>query len=245
MSFEEELFYFGNDVETAKRSYLYMRCIREAFNQMLEKDKAVRFWRDAEYSFTVNFFMALGRIFSEDKFYEKENRTLSKLLKELRGGKNSFHPAEILKKDALKERKFEQFKDKESLLEYLPKYMEDTYELTKTDVGRIISLCNEVRKKWDDNLKEIRDAIMAHAGVMDDEERVKLLQQGTYAIIEEIIGMLCALHSDLRDNYQDGRQPHFILQEKFPYVVVRGVYLSHPLSNHPDYLECRDLFGSY
>ena len=86
--------------------------------------------------------------------------------------------------------------------------MKNTHELNALDFAKIEALKCEAEILWKD-IKDIRNKILAHQDILNENKKNNILAKGKYEIFEKIISKLLTIRYILDAAYINGTKPDF------------------------------------
>jgi hypothetical protein len=161
------------------------------------------FWNTILGALQSSAFVALARIFEEDKStYNAEH--LLRFAEEMNG---------ILSRQALEARKIRGGMSAEAAKEYAA----DAFELRPSGLSKVRAEFQTRRQFFLDKVAPIRHQVFAHAAKINKEERDALFTAVLMRPLEELVVFTLRLHGSLFQLYHNGREP---LLEDAPSNIV-------------------------
>ncbi len=204
-NFETEFDVFSNNVDRVARQFFYNRALNACLND-IEKtgDQNSQFWRNVQFNFIQSTFLIFGNIFDKNN----KSHSVARLIRF--GRKTDFFEKGRRKFQENLKKLLQDFKREDA--EYqdeseLQARIDGAYLLQDSDWDTIEKEINRARVLWNDNLKGIRDKVMAHNDQLSEEERCDLLKQGKFTVIEEVIDILLTIKNVLFEARHNGKKP--------------------------------------
>jgi len=196
-AFVDELETFRTEEEVAQQyffCYLSVRSVGAVNPDVLKKiNETPLFWITTHHAMLLAAFVALGRIFDQDK---RSIHNIDKLLRSVTDN------TDLLTNAALKKRKEAMGISASDAAEYV----KGKYELTPTDIRAMRKAVSHWRGVYEARYRDIRHGVFAHKGLgpaaVDD-----LMAKTNVDEMKEMFGFLHALHLSLQELYLNGRKP--------------------------------------
>lgn len=194
--FEEELEVFRTEEEAAQQyffAYLSVKNLAASDDDVLANiNNTPLFWRTTHHAMVLAAFVALGRIFDQDK---KSDHNIDKLMR-VTGESLS-----LFTKPALAARKVEAGLTQQEAVGYVA----NAHELTTADVRGLKKQVAHWRRIYEDRYRDVRHEVFAHKR----NQRIvdKLLAKTNIDEIKEMFGFLAGLYQALDQLFLNGREP--------------------------------------
>lgn len=194
--FSRQLEVFRTDAESACQFFyadlaMHEAALRDArvyqmFNQ------AAGWWNTVSRALLDAMFISLGRVFDQHS-----SHGVDRLLKFMETN------PEVLSKTALLERK-----SKGVPARMLPQWVESAHELRAADTRRLRKQVAAWRRVYEHVYKDVRDRVIAHRELADDDEEARdLFSRTNKAELERLLHFLAGLHDALWHLLVNGRKP--------------------------------------
>jgi hypothetical protein len=194
--FSRELDVFRSEAESACQFFygdlaMHEAALRSArvhrmFNQ------AANWWNTVGRALQDSTFVAIGRMFDQHSLH-----CVDRLLKIIER-----HP-DIFSKTALLQRKSKGVRSR-----WLPELVESAYELRAADVRSLRKQVAVHRSVYERVYKDVRDRVIAHRELADDDDGTRALFSKTNkAELERLLHFLAGLHDALWHLLVNGRKP--------------------------------------
>ena len=215
MSYKKEFEIFSNNINQAARLFYYHQEIDKQIYADGKKHENepdgyfhyskiyqaiefnAQFWMDYKNFSIMSTIIILGRIFSKDKGKDKSHH-VERLIETAK-------KSDLFTKEKLKERTIT---GSQNASEWIDKFLERTYELSKLDFEEIEKFVSKIRKKWD-QIKSLRNKVLAHQDIISDEKKSEIFKQSKYSTFEEIILDLLKVENILWQAFYNGEKPDF------------------------------------
>ncbi len=202
-AFVDELELFRTEEEVAQQyffCYLSVRTLAAAEPEVLKTINATPlFWITTHHAMLLSAFVALGRIFDQDK---KSLHNIDKLIKAVSDDLQAFT------RPALAARKLAAGISAEDAAAYV----EVTYELTPADVRDIRKQVAYWRRVYEARYRDIRHGVFGHKG-LDQAGTDALMAKTNIEEMKSLFGFLHVLHGTLWEAYFNGRKPDLAIPE--------------------------------
>ncbi len=221
--FRHELEVFGTEVESAIQFFYASLSISASLTDNEEALRLVNetpmFWRTIFGALQTSFFIALYRIFDQNK-HSKHN--IDKLLRVAQSN------ADIFSKEALEARKR---KGSENANDWIDEYMKDAYVPTVSDFRLLRKYVNKYRKVYENRYRDIRKEIFAHKGLSKSDAVQKLFDKTNKRELEKLLLFLNRLYKCLWELFNNGKKP-VLQQMKYSDRVMRIAEIPEWQSTH-------------
>jgi hypothetical protein len=202
-AFVDELELFRTEEEVAQQyffCYLSIRTLAAAEPEVLKTINATPlFWITTHHAMLLSAFVALGRIFDQDK---KSVHNIDKLIKAVSDDLPAFtRPALAARKRAAR-----------ISAEDAAAYVKSTYELTPADVRDIRRQIAHWRRVYEARYRDIRHGVFAHKG-LDRAGADALMVKTNVEEMKSLFGFLHVLYETLWEAYFNGRKPDLTIRE--------------------------------
>lgn len=202
-AFVDELELFRTEEEVAQQyffCYLSIRTLAAAESEVLKTINATPlFWIRTHHAMLLSAFVALGRIFDQDK---KSVHNIEKLIKAVSDDLPAFtRPALAIRKQAAG-----------ISAEDAAAYVRDTYELMPADVRDIRKQVAHWRRVYEARYRDIRHGVFAHKG-LDRAGTDALMAKTNVEEMKSLFGFLHVLYETLWEAYFNGRKPDLTIRE--------------------------------
>lgn len=157
------------------------------------------FWNLLLHSLQTTFFIVLGKIFDDGPDAHSIHKLMSSCVAN----------PELFSKKALSIRKTKNGKRPEWLDEYLSK----AFEPTTKDLRALKNSLSPFRKNFDKVYKDIRNKVVAHKILKENEKISDLFSKTQIKEIEEILHYLYDLLATLWELFHNGREPKLGVQQ--------------------------------
>jgi hypothetical protein len=196
--FEDELEVFHTEEETAQQyffSYLGVRSLVATNAEVLRIMNATPlFWITTHHAMLLAAFVALGRIFDQDR---RSLHNIDKLMRTVSADLAMFsRPALELRKQLTGAISRQEAKE----------YVSTAYELTAQDVRDIRKKVASWRKIYEARYRGIRHGVFAHKGLSKTGTNA-LMKLTNVEEMKAMFGFLHKLHDALWELYKNGRKP--------------------------------------
>ena len=207
-SFEDELEILRTEAESAAQ-YLYAYlAIHEVAAQHTEVENllntALLFWNTTLGALQTSAFIALGRVFDDDK----GSHGVARLLR------LAIASPQIFTRDALAARKQG---NRPTKPEWLDGFMSTTYEPLPSDFEFLQQKVSENKAVYEEKYKPIRNKVFAHKDIKGNAKVHALFAQTNISELQTVTLFLQSLHNALRELFDDGFKP--VLREH-PHTVA-------------------------
>lgn len=211
--FTTELENFRIEEESAQQfflGYLALQRIPASNTTVLDKlNDHPTFWITARYALLVATFVALGRIFDQDK---RSIHNIDKLLRSVSDNLSIFCPA------GLCERRVTEGMD----VDIAAEYAREKYALSIVDVRDMRKAVAHWRNVYEVRYRDIRHLVFAHRGISREDADL-LMAKAKVDEMQELLGFLEALYTSLWELYVNGRKPDLIpVAFSFPPIPDRS-----------------------
>lgn len=197
----DELELFRTEEEVAQQyffCYLSVRSLAAAEPEVLKSMNATPlFWITTHHALLLSTFVALGRIFDQDK---KSLHNIDKLIKAVSDGLPAFARPAIRKQAA------------GLLAQDAAAYVQEAYELTASDVRDIRKQVAHWRRVYEARYRDIRHGVFAHHG-LDRADVDALMAKTNIEEMKSLFGFLHVLYGSLWEAYFNGRKPDLTIPE--------------------------------
>lgn len=174
--------------------YLSLQLVPGSNPAVLSKlNETPSFWITARYSLLVAAFVALGRIFDQDR---RSVHNIDKLLRAVHQNIGIFTQAGLL------QRKTADGMDPV----FAAEYVKEKHDLTPADVKEMSKAVAYWRSVYQARYRDVRHLVFAHRGIpRADVDALMALTK--IDEMKEMLGFLDALHLSLRELHLNGRKP--------------------------------------
>ena len=195
-TFEDELEVFRTEEEVAQQYFFAYLSVRA----LALKDKDVLanmntnplFWKTTHHAMVLAAFMAIGRIFDQDRL---SDHNIDKLMTATADNLHLFTKAELAKRKIAAGLTQEQ----------ADKYVSDRYELTLPDIRDLKKQVAKWRRVYDERYRDVRHQAFAHKRKRETVEAV--MAKTNIDEIKEMLGFFAGLQTALEQLWLNGRQP--------------------------------------
>ncbi len=195
-AFVDELELFRTEEEVAQQyffCYLSVRSLGAVNPDVLKKiNETPLFWITTHHAMLLAAFVALGRIFDQDR---RSIHNIDKLLRSVTDNMALFTNA------TLKRRKEAHGLSASGAAEYA----KGKYELTPTDIRAMRKAVSHWRGVYEARYRDIRHGVFAHKG-LDRAAVNDLMEKTNVDEMKKMFGFLHALHLSLQELYLNGRK---------------------------------------
>jgi hypothetical protein len=213
-AFVDELELFRTEEEVAQQyffCYLSVRTLAAAQAEVLKTiNDTPLFWITTHHAMLLSAFVALGRIFDQDK---KSLHNIDKVIKAVSDDLQAFtRPALAVRKQAAG-----------LSADDAAAYVGDAYELTPVDVRDIRKQVARWRQVYEARYRDIRHGVFAHKS-LNRADTDALMAKTNIEEMKSLFGFLHVLHGALWQAYFNGRKPDLAIPEFVlpPVPVPRG-----------------------
>jgi hypothetical protein len=202
-AFVDELELFRTEEEVAQQyffCYLSVRTVAAAEPEVLKSMNATPlFWITTHHAVLLSAFVALGRIFDQDK---KSVHNIDKLIKTVSDDLAAFtRPALAVRKQAAG-----------VSADDAAAYVADAYELTPADIKAIRKQVAHWRRVYEARYRDIRHGVFAHKG-LDQAGTDALMAKTNVEEMKSLFGFLHVLCETLWEAYFNGRKLDLTIRE--------------------------------
>ena len=198
MSILDELENFRMEQEAAQQyffGYLSLQLIPSSNPEVLAKlNDTPGFWITARYALLLSAFVALGRIFDQDR---RSIHNIDKLLGAVSTNMSLFT------RSALQQRRISDGMPPSAAA----KYASDKHDLTIADYRAMRKAVAEWRRVYEDRYRDVRHLVFAHRGIPRSQIDT-LMSKTTIDEMQQILGFLHSLQVSLDELYRNGRKPN-------------------------------------
>jgi hypothetical protein len=199
----DELELFRTEEEVAQQyffCYLSVRALAAAEPEVLKSMNATPlFWITTHHAMLLSAFVALGRIFDQDK---KSLHNVDKLIKAVSDGLPDFtRSALAIRKQAAG-----------LSAQHAASYVQGAYELTTSDVRDVRKQVAHWRRVYEARYRDIRHGVFAHHG-LDRANADALMAKTNIEEMKSLFGFLHVLYESLWEAYFNGRKPDLTIPD--------------------------------
>jgi len=197
--FAHELEVFRGEAESAAQflyAYLAVCATMSEHRPVLDlMNRTTLFWATSLGALQQSAFIALGRIFDQDR---KSKHNVDRLLRLAQDNRH------IFSKKALGRRKEEV---SSNASEWLPAYLRRAYEPTVHDFRRLRAHVRKWRRVYEKNYRPIRHQVFAHKAISDRSVTAELFAKTNIREMQRLSTFLCSLHEALWQLFNNGYRP--------------------------------------
>jgi AbiU2 len=201
-AFVDELELFRTEEEVAQQyffCYLSVRTMAAAKPEVLKTiNDTPLFWITTHHAMLLSAFVALGRIFDQDK---RSIHNIDKLLRSVTDNIAVFTNAALQKR-----------KEADVSISDAVNYVKGKYELTQVDVRAMRKAVSQWRGVYEERYRDIRHGVFAHKG-LNRTDTDALMAKTNIDEMKSLFGFLHALHLALWEAYHNGRKPDLTIPE--------------------------------
>ena len=160
--------------------------VHQMFNQ------TTGWWITVNRALQDSSFMAIGRVFDQTS-----SHGVDRLLKIMETNPDIFSKAALLQR-----------KGKGVLSRMSPDLVESAYELRIADIRGLRKKVADMRRVYERAYKDVRDRVIAHRELADDDDETRgLFSKTNKAELERLLHFLVGLHDSLLRLFVDGHKP--------------------------------------